>query len=269
MRNLIALLVRFSSLITFFFLEIVCFTLIVNYNPSQQDIWINSSNLFSGTILEKKNELASFLDLEEKNIALQEENAALKENLLKLRGYSAELEVDTSFKYDIIPAKIINQEYRLRNNFLTLDKGLSQGLKKDMGVISEDGIVGIIKSTSNKYSLVLSLLNTDTRINAKIKNSGFFGPLLWEGRDPKVMTLETIPRYAEISVGDTIVTSGNSTIFPSDLDIGIIKSFELKKGTSNFDVEVELSADLTNISTVYVINNKDSEEIKTLEAQHE
>lgn len=269
MRNLIALLVRFSSLITFIILEVICFALIVNYNPSQKDIWVNSSNLFSGTILEKKHQLASFFDLEEQNKALQEENATLKENLLKLKGYSAEIEIDTTFKYDYIPAQVINHDYRFRNNFLTLNKGKKDSLQKDMGVITNQGIVGIVKGTSENYATVISLLNTETRISAKIKNTGFFGNLVWLGTDPKIMTLETIPRYVEISVGDTIVTSGYSTIFPSDLDIGVVKSFELKKGTSNLDIQVELSAGLTNISSVYVIKNKDSNEIKTLEAENE
>jgi len=93
--------------------------------------------------------------------------------------------------------------------------------------------------------------------------------LLWEGKDPRLMTLESIPRYAEITVGDTVVTSGYSTIFPQGLDIGTIESFELKKGTSNLDVEVKLSADMTNLSTVYVIENKDKDEIKALEDENE
>lgn len=269
MRNLIALLVRFSSVITFILLELVCFVLIVNYNPSQRDIWINSSNLFSGTILEKKNQIASFFDLEKKNQALQEENAALRETLLKLKGYGASIEVDSSFQYDLIPAVIINQEYRFRNNYITLDKGAAHGLAKDMGVINNDGIVGIIKGSSGKYAIAISMLNTDTRISAKIKGSSFFGNLYWKGKNPYSMTLESIPRYAEISVGDTIVTSGYSTIFPADLSIGVVESFELKPGTSNLDIEVKLSADLTNINTVYVINHKDRVEIKTLEGQYE
>lgn len=269
MRNLIALLVRFSSVLTFILLEVLCFVLIVNYNPSKKDIWVNSSNLFSGTILEKKNQVTSFFDLEKRNLDLQEENSILRENLLKLNGYSAEFEPDTSFQYDLIPALIINQEYRLRNNYLTLSKGSKQGLVKDMGVVNKDGIVGIIKGSSSKYSRAISLLNTDTRISAKIKGSSFFGNLYWSGKDPTIMTLESIPRYAELATGDTIVTSGFSTIFPPDLDIGVVEGYELKKGTSNLDIRVKLSADLTNISTVYVINNKDREEIKTLEETYE
>lgn len=269
MRNLVALLLRFSSVITFVLLEILCFVLIVNFNTEQKDIWVNSSNLLSGTILDKKNQVASFFDLEERNQALQEENALLRENLLKLEGYSPGIEIDTSFKYDFIPASIINQEYRLRNNYLTLNKGTEHGLRKDMGVINEDGIIGIVKAASSRYALALSLLNTETRISARIKSENFFGNLYWEGLHPNYMTLESIPRYAEISVGDTIVTSGYSTIFPPEVMVGIIESFELKKGTSNLDIKVKLSADLTNISSVYVINNKDHEEIKTLEEEYE
>ncbi len=269
MRNLIALLIRFGSLITFVVLEIICFALIVNYNPSQKDIWINSSNLFSGTILEKKNNFKSFLELDDINKKLQEENALLKESLLQRKGYSTEIEVDSNLQYDLIPAAIFNQDYRFRNNHLTIDKGKRDSIKKDMGVINEDGIVGIIKSTSDKYSLAISLLNTQTRISARIKQSNFFGNLFWKGTDPRRMTLESIPRYAEVNVGDTIVTSGYSTIFPQGLDIGVIESIEPKKGTSNFDIEIMLSADLTNLGTIYIINNKDKEEIKELQGKDE
>ena len=269
MRNLIALLVRFSSVITFIVLEIICFVLIVNFNDTQKGIWINSSNLLSGTILDKRNQVSSFFELNEKNKLLQEENAALKENLLKLKGYSPEIEVDTSFQYDLIPAEIINQEYRLRNNFLTLNKGKNHGISKDMVVINNDGIIGILKGTSNKYSLAISLLNTETRISARIKSENYFGNLYWGGKDPTQMILESIPRYAEVKVGDTVVTSGYSTIFPPDIMIGEVESFELKKGTSNFDISVKLSADLTNISSVFIINNKDRNEIKSLEQKYE
>ena len=269
MRNLIALLIRFGSLITFVVLEFICFAFIVNFNTSQKDIWVNSSNLFSGTILEKKNAVGTFLKLDDVNKNLQEENARLKESLLLANGYSAEIMVDTNLQYKHIPASIFSQEYRLRNNHLTINKGRRDNVKKDMGVINEDGIVGIIKSTSAKYSLAISLLNTQTRISARIKSSNYFGNLLWEGRDPYMMTLESIPRYAEIKVGDTIVTSGYSTIFPRDLDIGVIESFELKKGTSNLNIEVRLTADLTNLSSVYIIENKDKEEIKALEEENE
>jgi len=265
MRNLIALLIRFSSLITFVVLEIICFSLIINYNASQKDIWINSSNLFSGSILEKKNEAISFLELDDVNKQLQEENARLKQSILQAQGYSTEIALDTNLQFKYIPASIFSQEYRSRNNHLTINKGRRDSIKVDMGVINEDGIVGIIKSTSDKYALAISLLNSQTRISARIKNSNYFGNLLWEGKDPRLMTLESIPRYAEITVGDTVVTSGYSTIFPQGLDIGTIESFELKKGTSNLDVEVKLSADMTNLSTVYVIENKDKDEIKALE----
>jgi len=269
MRNLIALLIRFSSLITFVVLEIVCFALIVNFNASQKDIWVNSSNLFSGSILEKKNEVRSFLDLEEQNKKLQEENALLKEKLLLEKGYSTKIEVDSNLQYDHIPASIFSQEYRSRNNHLTINKGKRDSIEVDMGVINQDGVVGIIKSTSDKYSLAISLLNTETRISARIKNSDFFGNLYWEGKDPSKMILESIPRYAEIKIGDTIVTSGYSTIFPRDIDIGVIDNFGLKKGTSNLNIEVKLSADMTNLSTVYIINNKHKEEIIELQEENE
>jgi len=269
MRNLIALLIRFSSLITFVVLEIICFVLIVNYNASQKDIWVNSSNLFSGTILEKKNEVKSFLDLQELNNKLQEENALLKESLLITKGYSAQIEVDTNLRYEHIPASIFSQEYRLRNNHLTINKGERDSVRVDMGVINKDGIVGIIKGVSTKYSLAISLLNTQTRISASIKSSNYFGNLYWEGRDPTTMTLESIPRYAEVEIGDTIVTSGYSTIFPRGIDVGVIESYKIKEGTSNLNIEVKLSADLTNLSTVYIINNKDKQEVKALQEENE
>lgn len=269
MRNLIALIVRFGSFLTFLILEIICLVLIVNYNPSQRDIYLNSSNLLTGSILSQRNKIDKYLSLEETNEKLQEENARLKEELLFLKGFNRDFTIDTTLKFDLIPAAVIKQDYRQRNNHLTLDKGLSSGVSKDMGVISENGVVGIVKGASNNYSRALSILNMDMRIAAMVQNSGYYGSLAWKGNDPQTIILESIPRYAEISVGDTIVTSGYSTMFPQGINVGYIESFELEKGTSFYSIKVKLSTDMTKLDYVYVIENLDKAELDTLELINE
>lgn len=265
MRNLIALFVRYGSFLTFIFLEIVCFYFIVNFNSSQRDIWLNSSSLFSGKILDQRNQISEYLALEDINDKLQEENAKLKSELIKLKGYGNELDIDTSYQFELIPASIINQEYRNRNNYITLNKGASDNVSKDMGVITPDGIVGIIKNTSANYARAISLLNTQARISALVKNTDFFGDLVWDGNDPSIMTLEAIPRYAGVQIGDTIVTSGYSSIFPKDLMIGTIDNFEPKEGTSYLSINVMLNTKMARLNKVYIISNTQREEILELE----
>jgi len=269
MRNLIALIVRFGSFLTFLVLEILCLILIVTYNPSQRDIYLNSSNLFAGSILSQRNKIDKYLSLEETNEKLQKENAELKEEMLLLKGFNQENNIDTTLKFELIPAAVIKQEYRLRNNHITLDKGLSSGIEKDMGVISSDGIVGIVKGVSKNYARAMSILNMDTRIGAMIKSTGHFGPLVWKGSDPQFAILESIPRYAEITVGDTIITSGHSTIFPKGINIGRVESFDLVSGTSFYALKVKLTTDMTKLDYVYVIENLHKSELDTLELINE
>ena len=186
----------------------------------------------------------------------------------------AELKRDTTFKqrndqseeknYSFIPAKVINASVNKYRNFITLNKGALDGVKTEMGVINEDGVIGIVSSTSDHFSVVIPILNPSSRISAKINNKSQTGSLLWDGKKTNKAILEEIPLYIQIALGDTVVTSGYSSIFPEGITIGTVNKFN--KANDNFyNIEVDLSADFCNLSFVDVVDYKYFDEQKELE----
>ena len=153
------------------------------------------------------------------------------------------------------------------NNYITLDKGSKDGVKKDMGVISATGIVGIIKNVNEDYSAVNSLLHRRTSISAKIKRTGAFGGVTWVGSNPRYVNLQAIPNHQTVKIGDTIVTSGYSAHFPPELMIGVVDTTYLPSGSSFHHIEVLLSNDFSKLSYVEIIKNLKQTEQKALEKE--
>ena len=154
---------------------------------------------------------------------------------------------------------------RKTKNKLTIDKGERDSIQLDLGVITSKGIVGIIDNVSNKYATIQSILNTNSQINAKLKNAKHFGSLVWNTQDPNVIQLIDIPRLAPVKIGDTIVTGGKSTIFPEGILIGAVVDFELTEDKNSQNLNIQLFNDMTNLQHVYIIDNLDSQEIINLE----
>ena len=260
MRNLLLILIRYGGFITFILLEILCFYLIITFNKSQREVFINSSNLFTGFVYTKGSEINDYLNLKEIADDLAKTNAKLinqtYQDYIPASTKADTIRLDSlTPHYTIIPARVRNNSVVFNNNNLTLDKGSIHGLKKGMGVISDDGLVGIVRIVSPHYSRVLSLLNRQTRISAALKKNGYFGVLRWTGNNPQYMDLENIDRAIPISQGDTIVTSGYSSIFPPGIVIGFVDKFVIKKGTNFYSINVRLNNDLRNLHQAYVINN--------------
>ena len=255
MRNIILFFAKHGSSLLFLLLEVICFFLIINYNSNQKSIYLHSSNIVTGKILEEQQKFKNFFSLNERVDSLQDENARLLRRVLFHEGYGKSPTIDSNrFAYDLVPAEIINQTIHSRNNYLTLDKGQSDGIEPDMGVIDQNGIVGIVQK-SGRYSRVLSLLNSKSRISARVKNKGYYGNLIWTNLDNQRMRLQAIPSHASIMVGDSIVTSGYSTMFPKEIFIGTIETFDTRKGESNYDITVRLNTKFSEAKYVYVIRN--------------
>jgi rod shape-determining protein MreC len=174
----------------------------------------------------------------------------------------------TSFtsKYRFTPASVIKNSYALTTNMLLIDKGVNDGLKEDLGVVTSKGIVGIIENLSGGYSSIISIINTNSKINAQLTKTDHFGTLEWDTRSPEFVQLVDVPKIAEanLSIGDTIITGGRSTIFPKGIPIGQVTDFQLDSAEDFYTIEVKLFNDMTNIGHVYVIENIDAEEIKNL-----
>lgn len=230
---------------------------------------ISSANFLSGGVYEKMNSVEEYFDLKIKNDELAKENARLKSLLFNQKDTTAVPKLDSIFgikQYNLTIAKVIKNSYSVHENYLTLNTGSKMGIKPDMGVINSLGIVGVIENTSANYATVLSILNTGKlKFNAKIKKSGHFGSLSWNGKNTGFVQLTDVPRLAMVRKGDTIVTGNQSTIFPENINIGTIDKVYIDTETNLYTVDIRLFNDMTSLGYVYVIRNKDTEEIKQLE----
>jgi rod shape-determining protein MreC len=232
---------------------------------------ISSANFLSGGVYEQLNHINEYLNLKVQNEVLANENARLRMILLnKVDTTKISIPVDSIRgirKTDIIVSKVIHNSYHMHENYLTLNSGSADGVKPDMGVVNSLGIVGIVDKTSKNYSTVISVLNIKSQINAKIKKSNHFGSLVWNGKNAGFVQLIDVPRLAAVRKGDTIVTGGQSVIFPENVNIGVIDKIYTDDKTNYYTLNVRLFNDMTSLGHVYIIKNKDREEIMDLEKQ--
>jgi rod shape-determining protein MreC len=211
-----------------------------------------------------------YLSLKSKNQSLQEENTQLKNDLERNKLFFSTdiLVLDTvkyHQKYTYTEAKIINNNYSKPHNFLTINKGVNEGIVKEMAVINRKGIIGITENVSNNYTRVQSILNKNSNINARLKgNTAYFGTLKWNSIDYNTVQLHDIPRQAPLKIGDTIETGGKSTIFPEGIPIGTVSKIN-KRNTANSKINVTLFNDMSNLENVYVVKNLHKQEIQLLE----
>lgn len=271
MGNVLLLLVRFGYHLLFFVLEGISIYLIINYNQSQNEIFVNSTNLLASGVNERVDAVVKFSNLQKTNDQLQQENARLLERFISENVNATDIEtIDStssdSLKYVLLPVSICNSTYKLRNNNLTLCQGSNVGIKPDMGVITDKGLVGIVRNVSENFSRVMSILHSQSIIDCAIKRNNAHGSLLWDGKNPRMLSLIDIPKHISVLEGDTVITSGYSTIFPKGLLVGTVKSVTLPAGSNSYQIGVELFSDPVTMSTAYVVINKFSDEQKQLEA---
>ena len=264
MQNILLLFARFGSHITFIFFIFISFFLIVNFNQSQRSIFINSSNYYANKLDSKTSKWQSYLSLQEVNDSLAQHNASLMEKFINTEVAIPEIS-DTTLQFEVIPTNVIRSTFNLRNNHMTLDAGARDGIQKDMGVIAENGLLGIVRDVSEKYAHVISVLNSQSRISCSVKPHAYPGNLVWKNLESKFMNLESIPKHVNIAIGDSVITNGYSTIFPPNIFVGTIASFQVERGSSNYNIKVKLANDIPNTKVAYIIKNNFAEEQKTLE----
>tara|TARA_B110000211_G_scaffold167104_1_gene188583 strand:+ start:1064 stop:1768 length:705 start_codon:yes stop_codon:yes gene_type:complete len=219
---------------------------------------LNSTNSFTAKLYKSSNSITSYFNLKNENNGLVKENTILKKII-----FNSKYNYD-SLKYNVFDSKIIKNSYSFNNNYLTIDKGLNDSVNEDMGVVSDKGIVGITDRVSMNYSRVISILNTKLNLNAKLKKSNHFGVLNWNGIGFNSIQLKDLPKQSPVSIGDTIVTGGNSFIFPEGILIGEVSSYKLDETQNYIEIEVDLFNDMTDIKNVYIIKNNHLEELKDL-----
>lgn len=228
--------------------------------------FINQLSLsLSGSVHSVKDRTISYFNLVEKNQILRTENEKLKIYELIYLNQLLESSDTINFPFKTIGAKVLKNSYTNARNYLILDKGFKDGIYPEMGVISNDGVVGIVNETTENFSSVISILHKDIKLNVKFKKNLSFGSLLWEGGSPNKMKLIDIATINPVSIGDTIVTGGMSSYFPEGIPIGRVTGFIDTTSENFYDIDVELFSNLTQKKYAYIIENKTSEEIKGLE----
>ena len=229
---------------------------------------INSANFLSGGIYQKINNIDEYFSLKTQNEDLAKENARLKMMLFNKTDTTVVAisnNIAVSDKTNIILSKVIRNSFTSQENYITINTGEKLGAKTDMGVINDQGIVGIIENTSENYATIQSILNTKSKLNAKLKKSNHFGTLTWDGKNTGFVQLIDVPRLASVRKGDTIVTGSDSRIFPENINIGTINNVFINTENNYYTLNIKLFNDMTNLGYVYIIKKKETEEIKTLE----
>ncbi len=273
MRNLWIFISKYNAFFFFIIFFITSLVLFIRNNSFQRASVINSSNEVIARAYETVNEVKRYIHLSVENDSLAAENARLR-NQAKAAFYNDSLQensVSDSInrqQYTYIVAEVVNNSIHHKDNTITINRGKRHGIVKGMGVICPSGIVGIVLNVSNNYSTIQSLLHSDTRISASIKESNAFGSLMWgeESYDPTVAVLKDIPNHIVVKKGQHVVTTGYSTRFPKGLPIGRVRRAGIKGGDSFLNIEVQLSTDFSTLQYVYVIKNILGQEQEQLEA---
>lgn len=239
---------------------------------------MTSAGKISSTIYSATNNISSYFHLKDINEGLQRRNANLELEVLYLRK-QLQIKNDSicandsvgiipnKSQYNIRIAHVINNSIFHSHNYITIDKGETDGIKAEMGVIDQNGVVGIVNITGKEASRIISLLNPDLRLSCKIKGSENFGSLIWDGKAPNEAILEELPRHAIANIGDTIVTSGYSAVFPAGIPVGIVTERENEDDDNFYALRVKLLTDFSQLSTVMVIDNLQKEDIRQLEKE--
>lgn len=275
MRNLLDFLWKYHHWFLFIFLEIASGVLLFQYNSYQGSVWFSSANTVTGKVLEWESNLTHFFSLSRVNEELTQRNFYLERQVDQLRRLYGDLTRDTTVmernelnflsQYQLIPAKVVDNTLNRTDNLMTIDKGRVDGVEVDMGVACGNGIVGVVYLVSEHYSVVIPVLNAaSSRISCAIRNRGYFGYLHWYGGDPTVAYVEDVPRHAKFKLGEWVVTSGFSSIFPSGVLVGQIEQAYNSKDGLSYKLKVRLSTDFSCLRDVCVLSDKTIAERATL-----
>lgn len=265
MRNLLEFLAKYNHWFVFLILEVVSMVLLFQYNSYQGSAWFSSANAVTGKLYEWDANVETFFSLTKVNQELTQRNAYLEQEVQKLSDSLVSVTKNSSIyhrdqfallrNYRLIPAKVVANSVDKPGNLMTIDKGSADGIHKDMGVISGTGVVGIVYLVAEHYAIVIPVLNTKSNISCMIQNRGYFGYLRWKGGVSDLAYLEEVPRHAHFKLGDYVVTSGYSAVFPPGVRVGrILHVFNSADGLS-YRVQLRLSTDFARLRDVCVIDD--------------
>ena len=276
MRNLLDFLSRHNHWFVFLVLEVLSLVLLFHYNSYQGSVWFTSANNVAGKMYEWNSSVDQYFSLTEVNRNLTDRNIYLEREVEMLRQQVLKTTKDTTLverlqqnimrDFETIPAKVVSSSLDKANNFITIDKGSADGVRKDMGVVCGQGIVGIVYLTNEHYAVVIPVLNEQSNISCTIRGRGYFGYLRWYGGSPESAYLEDIPRHAHFRLGEFVVTSGYSSVFPPGIIVGKIKHVYNSDNGLSYRLNIQLSTDFSRLRDVSVINDREMD--KKLEILH-
>ncbi|HAE34988.1 MAG: rod shape-determining protein MreC [Chitinophagales bacterium] len=272
MRSFIQFLLRYHVFFLFLLLELISLWFLFSNNAYQRTFFVHSANRMTGNVLNTYGNLTKFFYLSEVNDSLLAENALLREAMMQQAtadsgGRISMLDEHGEMLYSCMPAKVINNTFTLPNNYITLDKGSEDGIVKDMGVITSNGLVGIVKDVSPHFSVVLSVLHSHFHTRVAVKKNNVQGRLVWNGEDPTVVKIVDVSEPGHLEPGDTIVTTGYSAAFPPGYPVGVLKSYGKETGSNFYTLEVELTTAFSRLHYVYVVDYLLKEEQTNLEEE--
>ncbi|MBV6438568.1 MAG: rod shape-determining protein MreC [Haliscomenobacteraceae bacterium CHB4] len=286
MGRLLQLIIRNGGFFTFLLVEAFCFYVVIQYNTKQNAIFTHSMGLAAGHMLEKRREWVNYFSLQQRADSLQSANAQLLADLalaqavqLPYRDTFFTIRTDTIRlgdsmaihkiarpQYRFIAARVIGNTINSANNWLFINRGSNDGLRPGMGVVTGKGIVGIVRHVDPNFSAVMSVLHREAKISVTLKKEKALGSLVWEGGDPSIMTLKFVPRHFSVKVGDEIVTSGYSELFPKGIPVGRIAGEPIpdKENQYFWILKVNLSQDMSSVSDIYAVDNIFQTELDSL-----
>ncbi len=294
MRNILEFILKYSHWALFVLLQLIAAILLFRFNSFQGSVWFTSASEVTASVTKVASEVTRYFGLEKMNRDLTERNVQLMQELeyykslvgdtaknddsmILIQGMQEIVRTDSSVvvlknppvkmdkSFVVCPARVVNISVRRHDNYIAIDKGEHDGVKTGMGVISGVGVVGIVCRTSDNYSLVLPVINSGSSISCKIARTDYFGFLKWEGGDPLTAYMTDVPRHAEYEIGDTVVTSGHSTVFIEGIPVGTVSSRDESDDEMSFTLGVRLFTDFGRLNDVYVMTLPSREELTDLE----
>lgn len=278
MNSIFQFLYKHLHWLVFVVLEIVCFVLLFSFNGFQGSIYLSTANAVSARLMVGKSRVASYFALDQTNEALAVQNAVLQQRVTELEQMLGQFRLDSLSEAEAIdkvrrmgfrisPVRIVDNSINKTDNFITIDKGSADGLVPDMGVIDCAGTLGVVYKCSQHYSLVMPLLNSKSSLSCKVLGGDSFGFLKWEGGDARYAMLYDLPRYAEVQIGDTIVTSGHSVSFPEGIMVGRVAEMFPSSDGLYVTLKVLLSAGFDQLGHAFVVSKMDADELVALKEE--
>jgi len=270
MQALLYFFANYRNFVIFLLLEFISFSLIVTYNRDYNSYFVSTTSSYTARFSAVSNSFWQYFQLKDVNAELLKENSYLryllaKEKLGKRPVLDPVRDSVVASLYKWIPANVVNNTTYMANNYITIDKGTKDGIAPGLGVITSFGLVGRVKSCSEKFSIVSSLLNSDNLISVQIKRNRVLGSLRWDRKNPRYARVLHIPSHFDVLVGDTIVTSSYNSIFPTGVYVGVVREADIKQDETFYSLEVELAVDFSRLNYVYVFRNPMLEEQMALE----